>query len=200
MRLNPFDLARRVRLVLWARIALRSCTSVGRRVGLRGRMIVENSGTMVIGDRVRFLGHQVPVELIAARGAQLRIGARTLINIGTSINAQRSVTIGEDCNIGHYVLIMDTDFYEVSDRAKKAEPSPIHIGNRVWLATRTTVLKGVTIGDGAIVAAGSVVAVDVPPYTMVGGVPARVIKKLEVPGQSERVVEAAPLSDVVAAT
>jgi len=163
-------------------------------------MIVENAGTMIIGDRVRFLGHQVPVELIAARGAELRIGARTLINIGTSINAQKSVTIGEDCNIGHYVLIMDTDFYEVSDRSKKAEPSPIRIGNRVWLATRTTVLKGVTIGDGAIVAAGSVVAVDVPAYTMVGGVPARIIKNLGLPRQAERVVDSSGVRDVVAAT
>jgi acetyltransferase-like isoleucine patch superfamily enzyme len=200
MRFDPLHLAHRARLVIWARIALRSCTTVGRRVGLRGRIIVDNAGRIVIGDRVRFLGHQVPVELIAGRGAELRIGARTLINIGTSINAQKSVIIGEDCNIGHYVLVMDTDFYEVSDRTKKAEPSPIRIGNRVWLATRTTVLKGVTIGDGAIVAAGSVVAVDVAPYTMVGGVPARLIKKLDPPREPLSMIAGSPVRDVVGAT
>lgn len=54
----------------------------------------------------------------------------------------------------------------------------IHIGNKVWIGSNSTVLPGVTVGDGAIIAAGAVVAKDVPPKTVVGGVPARVIKEL----------------------
>ena len=53
--------------------------------------------------------------------------------------------------------------------------APIHIGNHVWIGTRATILKGVDIGEGAIIAAGAVVTHDVPPHSIVGGVPAKVI-------------------------
>lgn len=59
----------------------------------------------------------------------------------------------------------------------KEKSAPIHIGNHVWIGARATILKGVTIGDGAVVAAGAVVNKDVPPNTLVGGVPARIIKE-----------------------
>jgi acetyltransferase-like isoleucine patch superfamily enzyme len=164
---------------LRARVALRGCTSVGRLVRLDGRVIVRNDGTMTLGDRVQLRGSHVPIELATFPGGELRIGAKTSINSGTSICAQRSVTIGANCGIGNYCLIMDTDFHDVDDRAKGAEPAPVRIGDNAWLAARVTVLKGVTIGEGAVVSAGSVVAVDVAPYTVVGGVPARFIRRLE---------------------
>ena len=58
--------------------------------------------------------------------------------------------------------------------------APIHIGKNVWIGANATVLAGVTIGDGAVVAAGAVVTKNVEPKTIVGGVPAKVIKKIEV--------------------
>ena len=58
--------------------------------------------------------------------------------------------------------------------------APIHIVKNVWIGANATVLAGVTIGDGAVVAAGAVVAKDVAPNTIVGGIPAKVIKKIEV--------------------
>ncbi|MFC5535793.1 acyltransferase [Rhodocytophaga aerolata] len=73
---------------------------------------------------------------------------------------------------------MDNDFHGVENRATPEKPAPVIIEDNVWLATRCTILKGVTIGKGAVVAAGAVVTKDVPPYTLVGGVPAKVIRYL----------------------
>lgn len=59
------------------------------------------------------------------------------------------------------------------------EPAPIHIGKDVWIGSNATVLPGVTIGDGAVIAAGAIVTKDVPPFAVVGGSPAKVIKMIE---------------------
>ena len=165
---------------LRARIMLRRCTEVGALTRLRGGVIVENSGTLVVGRRVKLNGRPVPIELVALAGARLSIGDGTSINRGVSICAQQSVSIGRDCGIGNDCLIFDTDFHALGDVSddEAANASPVTIGDRVWLASRSVVLKGVTIGDGAVICAGSVVATSVAPYTMVGGVPARVIRKL----------------------
>ncbi len=174
------DRARKARAAALARIRLRRCTRVGMLTQVRGRVIVSNEGTIELGARVRINAIQVPVELAALPGATISIGDRTSINSGTSICAHRSVRIGANCGIGNYCLVMDTDFHEVGDhtQTRVPEPAPVTIGDNVWLAARTIVTKGVTIGEGAVVCAGSVVATNVPPYTMVGGVPARIIRRL----------------------
>ena len=76
---------------------------------------------------------------------------------------------------------MDGDFHGVDDRAEPGKSDAIIIGDNAWLATRSMVLKGVKIGEGATVAAGAVVTKDVAPYTLVGGVPAKLIRKLQAP-------------------
>ncbi|MBN4056316.1 hypothetical protein JYT20_01205 [Rhodothermus sp. AH-315-K08] len=73
---------------------------------------------------------------------------------------------------------MDCDFHGVENRASPGKTSPIVIEDDVWLATRATILRGVRIGRGAVVAAGAVVTKDVEPYTLVAGVPAKQIRKL----------------------
>jgi acetyltransferase-like isoleucine patch superfamily enzyme len=73
------------------------------------------------------------------------------------------------------VLIMDTDFHRVDGRP--SGDAAVSIGNRVWIGVGAKILKGVTVGDGAIVAAGSVVTRDVPAATLVAGNPARVIRE-----------------------
>jgi acetyltransferase-like isoleucine patch superfamily enzyme len=178
-----YDL-RRGREAIWARIRLRGCTEIGSLTRLNGGVILSNRGTLRLGDRVKLNGTPVPIELVALAGAELTIGAGTSINRGVSICAQRSIRIGSHCGIGNDVLIFDTDFHDVSDRGRVPDASPVSIGDNVWLAARSIVLKGVTIGDGAVVCAGSVVATNVAPYTMVGGSPARVIRRLERPGEA----------------
>lgn len=111
-------------------------------------------------------------------GKNITLGKNVFINSGCSFQDQGGITIGDGSQIGHQVVLATLNHeYAVSKRAGMT-PAPIHIGKRVWIGAHATVLPGVTIGDGAIVAAGAVVTKDVPAYTIVGGVPARIIREL----------------------
>ncbi|HLX89808.1 MAG TPA: acyltransferase [Acidimicrobiales bacterium] len=106
--------------------------------------------------------------------AAITVGDQTFLNRDCKLIARQAVTIGRNCQIGWDVSITDSDFHQVVGGGPVT--APVTIGDHVWLGARVTVLKGVTIGDGAIVAAGAVVTTDVAPATMVGGVPARLLK------------------------
>ena len=93
---------------------------------------------------------------------------------------QGGITIDEGALIGHNVVLATLNHdLNPANRASMTY-APIYIGKNVWIGANATVLAGITIGDGAIVAAGAVVTKDVEPNTIVGGVPAKVIKKIEV--------------------
>ena len=160
-----------------ARLRLWKCER-GVGVSLRGRPRVDGPGRIRLGDGVRIWSHLSPTHLSSGPGAELTIGGGTFVNTGVTISARGSVCIGERCQIAPGVVIMDNDFHGVDDRDGGAKCAPVTIGNDVWLATRSMVLRGVHIGDGAVVAAGAVVTRDVPPRTLVGGVPARVLRNL----------------------
>ena len=166
-------------LLLSSRWKTRGCTSVGRWGRVEGRVMVNNGGRILLGERVRIRATHLPVELASLPGGTLEIGDRTYINSGVSICAAELVRIGARCAIGNMTLIMDSDFHSVADHTVAPVPRPVIIEDDVWLAARVTVLKGVTIGRGAVVAAGAVVTRDVLPYTLVGGVPAKLIRQLE---------------------
>ena len=166
--------------LLAARLWLRRAR-LGRRVRVRGRPLVEGLGTIVIEDDVAIWSHLARTQLSAGPGATLRLGAGTFVNTGASISARASVDIGRRCQIANHVAIMDSDFHGLIERDKPEPPAPIVIEDDVWVAVRATVLKGVRIGRGAVVAAGAVVVSDVPPYTLVVGVPACVVRTLRAP-------------------
>jgi acetyltransferase-like isoleucine patch superfamily enzyme len=166
------------RQLMWARIQLRNCTHLGKWVRVRGRVRVHNEGTIVIGNRVRFRAETALSELVTWGDGRIEIGDATTINYGSSISAAGMVHIGNDCLIGTYVNIMDSNFHNESDRSWSLASEPVTIGDRVWLGNRCVIMQGVTIGDGAIVAACSLVTRDVPANSMVVGVPARVVKHL----------------------
>lgn len=109
---------------------------------------------------------------------ELTLGRNSYMN-NSLIQCADSIKIGDDCAIGNNVLIQDTDFHVVLDANGNDKPisKPILIGNHVWICDKSTVLKGVSIGDGAIVAAGAVVTKDVPAHCVVAGNPAKVVRE-----------------------
>jgi acetyltransferase-like isoleucine patch superfamily enzyme len=110
-------------------------------------------------------------------GGSLTIGERVFVNQGATIVAYVSISIGDDCRIGDYVGIYDTDHHPVEQGAEVRQ-APVVIGRNVWLGRGAIVLPGVTIGDHAVVGAGSVITSDVPARTLVAGNPARVVREL----------------------
>ncbi len=111
------------------------------------------------------------------------IGSDTFITGPLHINLAAEVRIGDRVNIGHDVVLLTVD-HQIGDEWRRAgwsERAPILIGNGVWIGARVVVLPGVSIGAGSVVAAGALVKHDVPEHTLVGGVPARVLRRLESP-------------------
>ncbi|PAP81871.1 hypothetical protein B1759_06460 [Rubrivirga sp. SAORIC476] len=160
-----------------AQVRLRRCR-LGRRVTVWGNPHVTATGEIALGDRVTVHSFLSRVQLSAGPGARLTVGDDTYINNGSVLSARRSVTVGARCQVATGVILMDADFHAVGDLDAPGKAAPIVIEDDVWLATRAVVLKGVTVGRGAVVAAGAVVTKDVPPYTLVAGVPARPIRSL----------------------
>lgn len=111
-------------------------------------------------------------------GKNILFGKRVFVNSGCKFQDQGGVTIGDDVLIGHNCVIATLNHNQAPDQRGNLIPSPVRIGNKVWIGANATILPGVTIGDGAIIAAGAVVTKDVAPMTIVGGVPAKFIKNL----------------------
>lgn len=162
--------------ILLASLYLASCER-GKFVTVNGKPMLKGSGRIVLGRRVAIWSVFTKSKLIVHHGAALIVGDYSRIN-GVHISVKQSVIIGKNVRIGPYTLIMDSDFHDIKRRELSGKSKSIEIGDDVWIASKVTILKGVKIGQGSIVAAGAVVTRSVPPYTMVAGVPARPIKDL----------------------
>lgn len=114
-------------------------------------------------------------DIIIFSGGSLKLGSG-FCNSNVKIRCKERIEIGYDVAISHDVTIMDSDFHEI-DMDGFNISAPVHIGNHVWIGTRAIILKGVHIGDGAVVAAGSIVAKDVPAGALVAGVPAKILRR-----------------------
>lgn len=166
-------------------------------VGLRLPLATALSGLLpdLVGNRLRArafrlagvdLGWSTTIggrlSIGGATGAQRRVtvGVRCWINAGCYFDASDQITIGDNVAIAQHVVLL-TQTHEVGPAYRRAgalRTAPIVIGDGCWLGARSVVLPGITIGAGSIVAAGAVVTRDVPPDTVVAGVPARPIKEL----------------------
>lgn len=158
---------------------------------------IPQNGKLVIGNNV-FLNSDfkrsntsltTKVKLITGTNGIIKIGNNCDIN-GTCFVAYKEIEIGDFCQFASSTIISDTDFHPVNPEFRllqiKGEPFPLNsvskekmkIGNNVWIGWGVIVLKGVTIGDNSIIAAGAVVVSDVPSNSIAAGNPAKVIKHI----------------------
>jgi acetyltransferase-like isoleucine patch superfamily enzyme len=115
----------------------------------------------------------------------IKVGDRTFIGHGCTFSAGTGIVVGAGCLISTFVRIADNDGHPLdperrrrNDPLREDEARGVRIGNNVWIGAHAMVMKGVTIGDDAVVAAGAIVTHDVPPGAVVAGNPARVVKML----------------------
>ena len=111
-------------------------------------------------------------------GKNIRVGKNVFINSGCKFQDQGGIVIGDGALIGHNVVLATLNHGLGQETRHDLVPAPIRIGKEVWIGSNSTILPGITIGNGAIVAAGAVVTKNVPENTIVGGVPAKVIRKI----------------------
>lgn len=172
----------------WAIVTpvVRSIADVGRRLRIERIPYIRGPGRLVMGDGVYISGKFGVSFSRHGEGAEIRIGNHVFIGHETCFSAAREIIIGDHCLISAGVRIQDNDGHPLdAERRKAGEPvdardiEPIIIEDGVWIGQRAIVLKGVRIGRDSVVGAGAVVTRDVPPSSVVAGVPARVVRTLE---------------------
>jgi acetyltransferase-like isoleucine patch superfamily enzyme len=128
-----------------------------------------------IGPRATILmGQHVQMAGVRSSGMKVSIGKGSVINHGCLLYTTGGLVIGDNVSISSGAWLV-TGTHDMNDPFFQDRYMPIAIGNYAWIGARATILAGVTIGEGAVVMAGAVVTRDVPPHTVVGGVPARIV-------------------------
>ena len=175
--------------ILWREPIFRYlCSEVGRGLVLEGDVpqIVGN-GRIVVGSNVRIgTRNSWVVGFKVSTDAQLTIGNQVSINYQTIISVAKRVSIGDHTMIAGNVQIYDNISHPLSPRRRLAyesftldEAAPVLIGSNVWVGQAAIIMRGVTIGDNSVVAAGSIVTKSIPPNTLVGGNPAKVLRAIK---------------------
>lgn len=180
--LFPLEIFKRIKYKRFYRIGKNS------KVTLRNTLFSSNN-FINIGAKSMIMSKNV----FAKENAQIVIGNQTFISGGTMLHCAKSIIIGDDVLISWGCTLVDNNSHSVNFKERKNDlmdwfngkkdwskvaMAPIIIEDKAWIGFNTIILKGVSIGEGAIVAAGSVITKDVEPYTMVGGNPATLIKRL----------------------
>lgn len=169
------------------------CESVGKRFRLTRLPFVISHAKIYIGDDVNFFGK---VDVLSGRifdDPRLVIGNRVDLGHLVTFLVNKEIVIEDDVNVASGVRFMDSDAHprDAADRIadlppKPEEIKPVRICRNAWIGQNAFILKGVTVGEGAIVGVNSVVLTDVPAYSVVMGNPARVVvKNLARPGEGE---------------
>jgi acetyltransferase-like isoleucine patch superfamily enzyme len=165
---------------LWATAVFRLAGARSALVTVDGRRPVLLTAGSIKCGRLRLRCKTIPVEVGAGPNGTLVLGEGVFINTGATVVANHSIILGENCRIGDLVAIFDSDHHSM-EPSRPMRIAPVRLGTNVWVGRSATILPGVTIGDHAVVAAGSIVTGDVPARTLVAGVPARPIRTLDIP-------------------
>jgi maltose O-acetyltransferase len=160
-------------------VYLRHADHVDRNVRVIGRPLVRNEGRLTVGPDVVLRSIVAPIDIYVGPGASLSVGAAAHLNSGVTIAATTHVEIGDRAEISPHVTIYDTSFHDLYDRNLRPDPRPVIIEDDVWLGTKCTVLPGVRIGRGAVVVAHALVTRNVEEFSVVSGVPAQVVARLD---------------------
>jgi len=169
---------------------LKGVITLGQNTEMTGYFDIRNRKShIVIGKDCRIQGSLVT----ETAGSRIDIADNVFIGGETIFDCAVHISIGEDVQISYQCLLMDSDNHSISYSVRKndvhkfrnmepdwsvAKSAPIKVNKGAWIGARTIILKGVTIGEGAVVGAGSVVTKDVPAWTIVAGNPARVIREI----------------------
>jgi acetyltransferase-like isoleucine patch superfamily enzyme len=176
------------RLVL-ALLRRRYLTRYGRRLRSDGLAFVAPNVSLEIGPhaevrlgRWSWLGHGTKIR---CHEGVVEIGAKTVMGQECTISAYQHVSIGRECVIADRVMLIDFDHGMVEvDRPIRLQgiyKRDVNVGNNVWIGYGACILRGVTVGDNAVIGTNSVVTKDVPANAVVGGVPARLLRMREEP-------------------
>jgi acetyltransferase-like isoleucine patch superfamily enzyme len=176
---------------IWHLRNLLVVSSCGEDSKLQGRISIRKSGGKVSVGYSSLIQGNIITE---CEDSTVRIGNNVFIGGGTLLDCVNSITVEDDVLISYGCIFADSDNHSVSYSIRKKDladwqngqqhdwqttlNSPIKLSKGVWVGARAIVLKGVEIGEGAVVGAGSVVTKDVPPWTIVAGNPARIIREI----------------------
>ena len=141
-------------------------------------VVTKDNGTIEVGSWTTFHPN-VRLSCVGNSGnnAKLKIGERCAIGDRTEIHCADSISIGNYVIISWDCTILDRDYHGTN--GEKEKTNPVIIGDRVWIGCKSIILKGVTIGEGSVVAAGAVVTENVPPFSLVAGNPAKIKKNIK---------------------
>jgi len=179
-------------ILLIARLLRRKYLSpYGRRLRLDGLAFIGPRVVLQIGrggrielGRWSWVGHGTKIR---CHEGVVSIGAKTVLGQECTISAYQHVSIGRECVIADRVMLIDFDHGIVEvDRPIRLQgiyKRDVHVGHNVWIGYGACILRGVTVGDNAVIGTNSVVTKDVPPNAVVGGVPARVIRMRDEPSE-----------------
>lgn len=161
---------------LRARAWLRGAQRVGASPHVLGEPWIENRGRLEIGSDFTLGSTPIQSHIVVGARARVTIGDRVSIGHGAAIASDDAITIGDGVVIAPMVMIMDTDFHDVTSMAAQSRTVPVVIEARARIGEGAVLLKGSHVGEGAVVLPGSVVSGTVAPGTWVRGVPAREVR------------------------